>query len=258
MSLLLFCLTWISALCVVTRPFRTTLPYDELIFSLSYAIFSASAGLHTLVFYLLTRNDISAVCCSRKRPPQKIEVLPPEMLRPPVPPPSVDEPVKNERNKEIETIQRVDMNVTLDPATLLNSFYDARQSKTARRFFQKQKLLQSQNNNQQQVTQQQYPTEEALLNLSSSSKAKVNNVNIHVELGAYDWHELQTRMSDHSWTKSGKVQLLFNYDSITFIYYSITQLASKLSVGILVIICHFIGVIIRYSLLFFKISLGFV
>lgn len=180
------------------------------------------------------------------------------MLRPPVPPPSVDEPVKNERNKEIETIQRVDMNVTLDPATLLNSFYDARQSKTARRFFQKQKLLQSQNNNQQQVTQQQYPTEEALLNLSSSSKAKVNNVNIHVELGAYDWHELQTRMSDHSWTKSGKVQLLFNYDSITFIYYSITQLASKLSVGILVIICHFIVVIIRYSLLFFKISLGFV
>jgi len=181
-----------------------TLPYDELIFSLSYAVFSASAGLHTLVFYLLTRNDISAVCCSQKPPPQKAEVLPPEMIRPPVSPPCVDEPVKNERDKEVETIQRVDLNVTLDPATLLNSFYDARQSKTARRFFQKQKLLQSQNNNQQQVMQQQHPAEEALLNLSSSSKAKVSNVNIHVELGAYDWHELQSRMSDHSWTKSGK------------------------------------------------------
>ncbi len=33
---------------------------------------------------------------------------------------------------------------------------------------------------------------DALLNACSSSvKAKVSNVNIHVELGAYDWHELQ-------------------------------------------------------------------
>ena len=69
------------------------------------------------------------------------------------------EPVKNERDKDMnaETIQRaggmgdvVDMTVgSLDAATLVNSFYDARQSKTARRFFQKQKLLhQAQNNNQ--------------------------------------------------------------------------------------------------------------
>ena len=69
-SLILFCLTWMSALCVISRPFRHSLAYDQLIASLLYALFSASAGLHTLVFYLMTRNDVSAYCCSTK--PKKI------------------------------------------------------------------------------------------------------------------------------------------------------------------------------------------
>jgi hypothetical protein len=127
------------------------------------------------------------------------------------------------------------MNVTLmDPSMVVNSFYDPRQSKTARRFFQKQKLLQQMQNNQ---LHRHHPhhhhrhsrhssghsinnahsyrshsshspiTEEALLNASTSSKAKVSNVNIHVEMGAYDWHELQSRLSDNSWGKSGKQML---------------------------------------------------
>lgn len=125
------------------------------------------------------------------------------------------------------------MNVTImDPSMVVNSFYDPRQSKTARRFFQKQKLLQQMQNNQLNRHHHHHHrhsrhspghsinnahsyrshsshspiTEEALMN-ASTSKAKVSNVNIHVEMGAYDWHELQSRLSDNSWGKSGKHML---------------------------------------------------
>ena len=89
-----------------------------------------------------------------------------------------------------------------DSAGVLNSFYDARQSKTARRFFQKQKQLQSQqqHNASFHTRNQLHPARmnnagvagdaaaEVLLlgSVSSSSNLnKVSNVNIHVE--PYDW-----------------------------------------------------------------------
>ncbi len=272
--LLLFCLTWLSALCVVARPFRSILPhYDELIYSLSYAIFSAATGLHSVLFHLLTRKDICASCFDPqiKENLETISAHPTpaanshadlashhhhqqhhhsQSIQPPVlystlsrHPEASDEV---DRGGERAAAHAIDpaiadaMNVTImDPSMVVNSFYDPRQSKTARRFFQKQKLLQQMQNNQ---LHRHHPhhhhhhhhhrnsrhssghsinnahsyrshsshspiTEEALLNASTSTKAKVSNVNIHVEMGAYDWHELQSRLSDNSWSKSGKQML---------------------------------------------------
>lgn len=260
--LVLFCLTWLSGLCVVIRPFRDVLPYDELLSALGYALLGAATGLYTVVFHVLTRADVSASCFGPQPQQSKGNALPSE----PVPqsqasmPSSAEQPAQQHfstlpRNggvvpvapeipaDEVDRPHRIvslggpvpdSMNVSImDPAMLVNSFYDARQSKTARRFFQKQKLLQQMQNNHHQLTshhqrhhrhsrhsssahsinnsaafrsQSHSPiAEEALINASSSSKAKVSNVNIHVEMGAYDWHELQSRLSDSSsWTKSGK------------------------------------------------------
>jgi len=266
--LLLFILTWLSGLCVVTRPFRGVLPYDELLSALSYAIFGAATGLHTIIFHLLTRADVCASCFDPsnqqelKNSPRTDTVAPvaprnaepqsghqnqqhfqstlPRSINPPLQVDEVDSHTQRHLPNMVESIPYEAMNVSvMDPALLVNSFYDARQSKTARRFFQKQKLLHQMQNNHHHMphhhhrhhhhrhsrysssggpsinnlpaaaiprSQSHSPiTEEALLNASSSSKAKVSNVNIHVEMGAYDWHELQSRLSDSSsWNKSGK------------------------------------------------------
>lgn len=275
--LILFCLTWLSGLCVVARPFRIVLPhYDELVSSLCYAIFSAATGLHAVLFHLLTRKDVCA-SCFEPQTKDNLEVHPtqtanlvPEMplhhhhqqhhsqtAQTPVLYATLSRHSENDaratgtgdevdRGMERTAAHAIDpaiadaMNVTImDPSMIVNSFYDPRQSKTARRFFQKQKLLQQMQNNQLHRhhhhphhhhhhhrhsrhssghsinNAQSYRshsshspiTEEALLNASTSSKAKVSNVNIHVEMGAYDWHELQSRLSDHSWSKSGKQML---------------------------------------------------
>lgn len=247
-SLILFCLTWLSAFCVIARPLRRALPYDdELISSLCYAFFASAAGLHAVLYHLLTRQDMCSACfggsssttapsLSKEEPnPLPLPSTQPQPL-PQIqvqPPTTIDETDRctTTRLRSLNPIPD-DMNVTImDPSMVVNSFYDPRQSKTARRFFQKQKLLQMQNNLQQQQQQQYHHhrrhhhrhsinnvprsirsshspiAEEALLN-ASSAKAKVSNVNIHVEMGAYDWHELQSRMSldnnSCSWTKSGK------------------------------------------------------
>ena len=271
--LVLFCLTWLSGLCVVTRPFRDVLPYDELLSALSYAIFGAATGLHTVVFHLLSRADVCASCFGPTQQQHKSNAAPTEATSSQLPQtaqpnsgPAVQQQqhvltlprngiaamsgvqpgTADEVDRPHRTILCVGepvpdtMNVSvMDPAMLVNSFYDARQSKTARRFFQKQKLLHQMQNNHHLVSnhhrhhhhhnhhhrhsrhgssaqsmnnstafrsQSHSPiAEEALINASSSSKAKVSNVNIHVEMGAYDWHELQSRLSDSSsWTKSGK------------------------------------------------------
>ena len=252
-SLILFCLTWLSALCVIARPLRRVLPYDdELVSALCYAFFASAAGLHAVIYHLLTRQDVSSACFGASSaspplpkepsplppPPSQLQTIPQIQVQPPD---TIDETDRctNTRLRSLDPIPD-DMNVTImDPAMVVNSFYDPRQSKTARRFFQKQKLLQMQNNLQQQQMQQQnqfHPhhhrrhhhrhsnvpqhttrsshspiAEEALLK-GSSAKAKVSNVNIHVEMGAYDWHELQSRMSldnnSCSWTKSGKQLML--------------------------------------------------
>ena len=244
----------------MSRPFRAIVPhYDELISSLCYAIFIAATGLHAVLFHLLTRKDVCASCFD---PPVKDQV---EIITQQAAPaistqvelaphhhqhhhPHVAQVIPHHAETSIETdreraiVHAMDpaiadeMNVTImDPSMIVNSFYDPRQSKTARRFFQKQKLLQQMQNNQLHRHQSHHHhhrhsrhssghsinnahsyrshsshspiTEEALLNASTSSKAKVSNVNIHVEIGAYDWHELQSRLSDNSWSKSGK-QLL--------------------------------------------------
>lgn len=279
--LILFCLTWLSGLSVIARPFRSVFPhYDEMLSSLSYAFFSASTGLFAVIFHLLMRKDVCISCFDgpvKGQPEQVVSTLSGGALtsetgpsnplnhhhhatstgmpystlpRRPEPaasvmvdevdraPPRVEVPVVGTTNFD-------DLNViVLDPALVVNSFYDARQSKIAKRFFQKQKLLQMQNNQLQRhlhnyhhhtnyhhnhhhrhsrhssrhsvnnapATYRSHSShspiaEEALLGAGASGKAKVSNVNIHVEMGAYDLHELQSRMSDHSWTKSGK-QLL--------------------------------------------------
>lgn len=277
--LILFCLTWLSGLCVVARPFRSVLPqYDELVSSLCYAIFSAATGFHAVLFHLLTRKDVCASCFE----PQTKENLETVVAHPAPASNSVPEQPSHHHHQphhsqstqppvlyatlsrhqehsrvgdevdsgmERATAHAIDpavadaMNVTImDPSMIVNSFYDPRQSKTARRFFQKQKLLQQMQNNQLHRHSHSHShhhhhhhhhrhsrhssghsinnaqsyrshsshspiTEEALLNASTSSKAKVSNVNIHVEMGAYDWHELQSRLSDNSWSKSGKQML---------------------------------------------------
>ena len=264
--LLLFCLTWLSGLCVVARPFRTVLPqYDELVYSLCYAIFSAATGLHSVLFHLLTRKDVCASCFEpqtkdnletivahptpaanshsehpshhhQQQQPVQNPVLYSTLSRHPEPSDEVDRGMERATAYAIDPAIADAMNVTImDPSMVVNSFYDPRQSKTARRFFQKQKLLQQMQNNQ--LHRHHHPhhhhhrhsrhssghsinnahsyrshsshspiTEEALLN-ASTTKAKVSNVNIHVEMGAYDWHELQSRLSDNSWSKSGKQML---------------------------------------------------
>lgn len=284
--LVLFCLTWLSGLCIVGRPLRGVLPhYDELVSSLCYAFFSAATGLHAVLFHLLTRKDVCASCFEphikdnlesivtapapgtnshtdlsshhhhqqhhqqqqhqrhhhNHNPPQVVH--PPEPYAAPSRHPEVSE--EADRGTERATLGHAHiidpalaeaMNVTImDPSMVVNSFYDPRQSKTARRFFQKQKLLQQMQNNQLNRHHHHHHhhrhsrhssghsinnahsyrshsshspiTEEALLNASTSTKAKVSNVNIHVEMGAYDWHELQSRLSDNSWGKSGKHML---------------------------------------------------
>ena len=249
-SLILFCLTWLSAFCVIARPLRRALPYDdELISSLCYAFFASAAGLHAVLYHLLTRQDMCSACfggSSTTTAPSLPKEEPSPLPPPPStqtqplpqiqvqPPATIDETDRCTTNR-LRSLDPIpdDMNVTImDPSMVVNSFYDPRQSKTARRFFQKQKLLQMQNNLQQQQQKQYHHhhprrphhrhsinnvprsirsshspiAEEALLN--ASFKAKVSNVNIHVEMGAYDWHELQSRMSldnnSCSWTKSGK------------------------------------------------------
>ena len=279
--LILFCLTWLSGLSVVARPFRSVLPHhDEMISSLSYAFFSAATGLFAVTFHVLMRRDVCVSCFdgpAKEQPEQvvatlsggaaavetaqanpnahhhaSLPVMPYATLprRPEAPvsvmvdqvdraPPQSEAPIVGPTNFD-------DLNViVLDPALVVNSFYDARQSKIAKRFFQKQKLLQMQNNQLQRhhhshhhhhqnyhhnhhhrhsrhssrhsinnatATYRSHSShspiaEEALLGAGALGKGKVSNVNIHVEMGAYDLHELQSRMSDHSWTKSGK-QLL--------------------------------------------------
>lgn len=281
--LILFCLTWLSGLSVVARPFRSVLPhYDEMLSSLSYAFFSAATGLFAVIFHLLMRKDVCVSCFDgppKEQPEQVVATLSTGAAATEIAPsnshhhrqasvpiipyatlprrpeaaasvlvdeidcaaPRTEVPVMGPTNFD-------DLNViVLDPALVVNSFYDARQSKIAKRFFQKQKLLQMQNNqlhrhHQSHHQQHQHHNyhynhhhrhsrnssrhsinnalatyrshsshspiaEEALLGAGALGKAKVSNVNIHVEMGAYDLHELQSRMSDHSWTKSGK-QLL--------------------------------------------------
>ncbi len=276
--LILFCLTWLSGLCVVVRPFRSVLPhYDELVSSLCYAIFCAATGLHSVLFHLLTRKDVCASCFDpqTKENLESIVALPATstnshtdlsshhqhqhqqqshhhhhhhsqivqtpvsyatLSRHPEVTSEVDRGMERTTTGQVHVIDPAiaeAMNVTLmDPSMVVNSFYDPRQSKTARRFFQKQKLLQQMQNNQLHRHHHHHRhsrhssghsinnahsyrshsshspiTEEALLNASTSTKAKVSNVNIHVEMGAYDWHELQSRLSDNSWGKSGKQML---------------------------------------------------
>lgn len=193
--LMLFILIWISAALSVLKPFN--IPYEETIFSFSYAFFILNLGIFVIFFHCFARNDVrsgwfSVKPCFRTRNVSDSRAAPPPLVSSSdslnsspglksaaitlnsSPPQGVNKNASANLNLVLLHRRQYHTNNLVNSGNEAEVFYNPHQSGVARKFFKKQRRKQNNLGTRRCGDGGGSPG-------PFIGGAKVNNTNFHVE-----------------------------------------------------------------------------